>query len=298
MACRRIAFLNCKGGVGKTSLAVNIAAALAKNEKQRVLLVDMDAQCNASIWLMGIPRWLPLDGMLDRTVCAFFKTDSFLSGAIHESVIHVGNPVRRPLPELDLMPATYDLLDLDHGPEKKGAIPYYLDFYRQIEPLSTKYNYIIFDCPPALGRASKCAAFCCPEIYVPAHPDFLSSLGIKLLSNRLSDFLTDAKPATKEITRWKPSKVRGVILNAVPGGADTEAAQNNIRTRLKHEQNTIAVANNATILPITIRETITAARLAGKFATTGLPAVLAAADNPELADDYSRLAHYLHTKTI
>ncbi len=123
MPARKISFLNCKGGVGKTSLAVNVAAALAKEEKQNVLLVDLDAQCNASIWLMGIPRWLPLDGMLNRTVCAFFKTKCFLSGAVHKSVLEIGNPTRKALPRLDLIPAVYELLDLDHGPERKAQFP-------------------------------------------------------------------------------------------------------------------------------------------------------------------------------
>ena len=299
MGARKIAFLNCKGGVGKTSLAVNIAAALAKEEKQRVLLVDMDAQCNASIWLMGIPRWLVLDGMLNRTVCAFFKTKFFLSGAIHKSVLEMGNPTRKVLDRLDLIPAIYDLLDLDHGPEKKGATPYYLEFYRQIDPLTQQYDYIIFDCPPALGRASKCAAFSSPEIYIPAHPDFLSSLGIKLLSERLGEFLREAKPAAQQITpKWRPTKVRGVILNAVPATADTHDAKNNIRTRLKHEQGSTAFSSNALILPIEVRESVAATRLAGKFSTTGVPAVLAASDNPGLADDYIKLAHYIHTHPL
>ena len=48
---RKIAFINYKGGVGKTSCIVNMAASLAKRGK-RVLLVDLDAQSNSSIWLM------------------------------------------------------------------------------------------------------------------------------------------------------------------------------------------------------------------------------------------------------
>ena len=53
---RKIAFLNYKGGVGKTSLIVNIAASLARRG-MRVLLMDFDTQSNASIWLMKLERW-------------------------------------------------------------------------------------------------------------------------------------------------------------------------------------------------------------------------------------------------
>ncbi len=53
---RKIAFLNYKGGVGKTSLIVNLAACLAK-AGQRVLLFDFDTQSNASIWLLRLERW-------------------------------------------------------------------------------------------------------------------------------------------------------------------------------------------------------------------------------------------------
>jgi chromosome partitioning protein len=53
---RKICFINYKGGVGKTSLIVNTAAALAKLG-QRVLLCDFDTQSNASIWLLRLDRW-------------------------------------------------------------------------------------------------------------------------------------------------------------------------------------------------------------------------------------------------
>ena len=53
---RKICFINYKGGVGKTSLIVNVAACLAEKGK-RVLLFDLDTQSNASIWLMRLDRW-------------------------------------------------------------------------------------------------------------------------------------------------------------------------------------------------------------------------------------------------
>ena len=57
---RKLSFINYKGGVGKTSLVVNLAASLAE-AGQRVLLVDLDAQSNSSIWLMRLDRWNPLN---------------------------------------------------------------------------------------------------------------------------------------------------------------------------------------------------------------------------------------------
>ena len=54
---KKIAFINFKGGVAKTTLAVNFASALAKGEK-KVLLVDLDPQSNASLWLLGDRRFL------------------------------------------------------------------------------------------------------------------------------------------------------------------------------------------------------------------------------------------------
>jgi hypothetical protein len=65
-----------------------------------------------------------------------------------------------------------------------------------------------------------------------------------------------------------------------------------------NEQGSTAFASTSLVLPIEIRESVTATRLAGKFNTTGIPAVLAAADNPSLADDYIKLAHYIHTHPL
>jgi chromosome partitioning protein len=57
MAAKAIAFINFKGGVGKTAATVNIGASLAFFRQKRVLIVDLDAQCNASFWLMHPRQW-------------------------------------------------------------------------------------------------------------------------------------------------------------------------------------------------------------------------------------------------
>ena len=68
---RKISFINYKGGVGKTSLIVNTAAALAKLGK-RVLLCDFDTQSNASIWLLRLDRWNKINAAGDGAVYSIF----------------------------------------------------------------------------------------------------------------------------------------------------------------------------------------------------------------------------------
>ena len=68
---RRIAFINYKGGVGKTSLIVNLAACLAKLGK-RILLCDFDTQSNASIWLLKLERWNKINAANEGALYSIF----------------------------------------------------------------------------------------------------------------------------------------------------------------------------------------------------------------------------------
>lgn len=72
---RKISFINYKGGVGKTSLIVNTAAALAKMGK-RVLLFDLDTQSNASIWLLKLDRWNKINATSEGSIYSIFDPGS------------------------------------------------------------------------------------------------------------------------------------------------------------------------------------------------------------------------------
>ena len=83
----KISFFNLKGGVGKTSLLVNVASCLAYLGK-KVLVVDFDAQSNSSIWLMRLDRWNALNRNPSNFILSLFKeTGSSISSCIQKDVV-------------------------------------------------------------------------------------------------------------------------------------------------------------------------------------------------------------------
>lgn len=284
--CRRIAILNCKGGVGKTTVAVNLAATLAHTLNKRVLLVDLDAQSNASIWLMGLPRWSPLDGMPQKTVCAFLH-GGYLSDAICDAVIEDSQKLKL-CPNLDLIPAVYELTDLDHDYQDKPNNPYYADFYKLLEPLYEQYDYVIFDCPPSVGRATKCAVFAAHEIYVPANADFLSNVGLRLLENKLSKFEKESEVAAQNIPRFRRSEIRGVIINDHDSRSNLDAPLRAIRSKLVQLRKEPVVSDDADILEVKIPRSIEATRSIDRY----LPFVLDGSGK-KMAEAFEKLARYV-----
>ncbi len=110
---RKIAFINYKGGVGKTSLIVNTAACLAKQGK-RVLLCDFDTQSNASIWLLRLDRWNKINATGDGAIYSIFDPGKVqLKDIIIKDVVE-GKAGEKLLPGLDLAPTTFNLVDLEN----------------------------------------------------------------------------------------------------------------------------------------------------------------------------------------
>jgi chromosome partitioning protein len=285
---RRIAFVNCKGGVGKTTLTVNVGAALVKHLKRKVLVVDLDAQSNASIWLMGLEHWQLLDGMLDQTSCAFFK-NGMLTQAIRSSVIRDENGFQL-LPGLDLIPAVYDLLDLDFFETSQRAFDFYQMFWFQIQPLIQNYDYVLFDCPPSLGRATQCGIYASKEIYVPCTPDLLSGVGLRLLHEKLCEFADRSKELRQlaKPTGQRMAKIRGVVLNFFTAQVNNLSAVHAIEERIKNLSRKTLVDKDARILPPRVRSAVAADRAAER----ALPVVMSAPNSP-LAEDFEKLARWI-----
>ncbi|HWL16134.1 MAG TPA: AAA family ATPase, partial [Opitutus sp.] len=184
---RKISFLNYKGGVGKTSLIVNTAACLARLG-HRVLLFDFDTQSNASIWLMRLERWNKLNADNAGHIFSIFDPGrAHVKDLIIRDVLE-GKSGEKLLPGLDLVPTTFNLVDLEGEYRGDPKRPSYLLFQEQLAVVERDYDFILFDCPPNILRASQCGVFASHEIYVPANPDALSLIGFTLLIEKLHRF--------------------------------------------------------------------------------------------------------------
>ena len=160
---RIIAICNQKGGVGKTTSTLNLAAALAEYGR-KVLLVDLDPQGALSAGL-GVPSH-----ELDRTIYNLMLEQG-------TAVTDVLVPTR--VPGVDLLPANIDLsaaevqLINEVGREQTLA--------RAIRPLVHAYDYVLIDCQPSLGLLTVNALACAHGVIMPVAAEFFSLRGVALL---------------------------------------------------------------------------------------------------------------------
>lgn len=146
-----ICIANQKGGVGKTTTAINLSASLATAEK-KTLLIDCDAQGNATSGL-GI----------DKQVIREKNMYHALIGQVPISEVIVSTPI----PHLDLAPANQEMVGIEiefvsiDDREKK--------LRRLIRNLDRLYDYVIIDCPPSLGFLTVNALVASDFVIIPLH---------------------------------------------------------------------------------------------------------------------------------
>lgn len=149
-----ISLLNHKGGVGKTTSAINIGAGLVELGK-KVLLVDLDPQANLSLSL-GVPRQ-------KETIYEALRGESEL----------VPVPAK---PNLDVIISTLDLSGAEMELINEAGREFIL---RELfEPVVEEYDYIIIDCPPSLGLLTLNALTSSHSVIIPLQTEFLAIQGL------------------------------------------------------------------------------------------------------------------------
>ncbi len=290
---RKIAFINYKGGVGKTSLIVNTAACLAKLGK-RVLLCDLDTQSNASIWLLRLERWNTINATGTGSVYSLFDPGAArLSDIVVRDVVQDkgGEPL---LPGLDLAPTAFNLVDLENEYIGDPRKPAYLVFQEQLAEIEHNYDFILFDCPPNILRASQCGVFSANEIYVPSNPDALSLIGFTLLVEKLQKF-HQLSASFRTAAMGRPAQVEGIIFNAIKTGVDIEVPKMRMQLRLNQFKTAKRAGKGARIFDSIVRD----AMVVRRAVTLGLPVLLIGGDPDEPAagsnvvTDYRQVASEL-----
>ena len=184
---RTIAFANQKGGVGKTTAAVNLADGLARSGR-RVLLVDVDPQANASLALLGDRALRLPDTLFDALVARRRRLGEVIVAA-WSGLALAPSDVRLATAEVALAGAR----------QRESALR------RCLADLRSDYDYVLIDCPPSLGLLTINALTAADEVFIPVSMSYFALEGVAQLLETV---------ATVRAELERPDlAVSGVIVN-------------------------------------------------------------------------------------
>ena len=195
-----ISTVNMKGGVGKTTLTVNLATCLAKNHGKRVLVVDLDSQISATLSLMPPQEFAKLrkarrtlSYLIDQLVRPHIQRKYFTPDLVCSQICEISG--------MELLPGDIELYDeylVSNMLHKKAVSEGNDDFQKVwnnfenilvkkiIQPVKNDYDFIIMDCAPGYNLLTRSGLAASDLYLLPARPEPLSLVGIQLLEKRIA----------------------------------------------------------------------------------------------------------------
>ncbi len=236
-----VAVINYKGGVGKTTVTANLAAALAMRGK-KVLLIDTDAQASLTFSFVTPDEWdtkykesLTIKSWFDAIsqriepppLTDFIITPATVNRRLKNP--NAGGRIDLICSHLGLINVDLELATLLSGVNLQQAKRNYIKVHGKLRKAiaslagTTDYDIVLMDCPPNFNIVTKNAIVASEKILIPAKPDYLSTLGIDYLHRSVKELVKEFNEYAGEIEAIDP-KILGVIFTMIQITSDQPIA--------------------------------------------------------------------------
>lgn len=259
-----ISTVNMKGGVGKTTLTVNLATCLAKFQQKRVLVLDLDAQISATLSLMSPHEFAQLrrkKRTLSYLLEAIIKPNPYNKLTIDDIIV----PSVCEIKGLDLLPGDIELYDeyvVSETLHHQAILQEDLGFdhawnnleriliQKIIDPIQDRYDYIIMDCAPGYNLLTR-SGLCSSHFYLlPARPEPLSIVGIQLLERRI----VKLKASHQETAPINPGLLGIVFI--LSGGGLLSRYYNQVMRRVQQDFQSHQIFANAIPMDVNVAKAV------------------------------------------
>lgn len=222
-----ISVINYKGGVGKTTITLQLGVGLVTLFQKKVLLVDLDPQCSLSLATIDEyywADWLERKGSVTDVIQTFYEEEKPRVNPewiIENALDRAWDTIPGNTSGLDLIPSHLDLPEFEMKlvSKKPKSISSMDEFHLKrhlilkeaFSVLKRKYDYIIFDCPPNIYSIARNAIIASDYYIVPTIPDFISCYGIPFILQHIENMQTEVREKGVNIS----SEFLGIVRNRV-----------------------------------------------------------------------------------